>query len=195
MDEYLFPGERVLDEQAANLLLGLDPTENFGTPHGPATALLVTARSLAKAIEGEAIGGRLYLTSHRLFFVSHGANWTRGSYGVFLPMIGEPLLTDGLLSDQLSVASRTHVHRFVVRNAPLLAEILAEAKKTMPDRAELGRLVLADLDKVGAGVAAKWPGTHPSAEILSLIEQSVEAKETDALQALAILSALELFVD
>jgi hypothetical protein len=203
MDEYLYPGERVLEEQAANLLLGLDLTENFGTPQGRAAALLITARALAKAIEGEAIGGRLYLTNYRFFFASHGLNWTKGSYGIFLPTVGEPRETDGLLSDQLTIPSNANVHRFVVRKAKLFTGILSELRAETPayreappkTREQLRAIVEADVAKIGEGVAAKWPGTSLSTEMIQLIGQSVEAKETDAIQALAIVSALELFLD
>lgn len=195
MEAILYPGERVLEEQPANLLVGMDLTERFEAPQGPVTALAVTARALLTAIEGESIGGRLYLTSYRFHFASHGLNWTRGSYSIFLPTVGAPHETDGLLSDQLTVPSRAHVHRFVVRNAELFTGILEEAKKSAPGRAELAALVERDPAKIGEGVAAKWPGTAPSEDLIRLIGQSVEAKEADAIQALAVLTALELFLD
>jgi hypothetical protein len=193
MDDVLLPGEKVLESQPANLLVGLD-LDTAPHPPGVLGALLTTAKGVAQAIQGEAVAGTLWLTSHRFYFASRGMSWTRGSYSIFLSTILDQKETDGLLSDQLTVRSRANVHRFVVRNAHGFVDALADARSQSPSVATLKEQILAELDKVGSGLAAKWPGPHPSEDMIHLVEQSVEAKETDAIQALAVISALELFV-
>lgn len=193
MDDALLPGEKVLEHQPANLLVGLDLDAAPAAP-GVLGALLTTARGVATAIQGEPIAGTLSLTSHRFYFKSHGANWAEGSYSIFLPTVTGQKETDGLLSDQLTVRSRANVHRFVVKNAHAFTDALADARSQSPSLEALKAQVVAELDKVGSGLAAKWPGTSPSEDMILLVEQSVEAKETDAIQALAVITALELFV-
>jgi hypothetical protein len=80
-------------------------------------ALYVTARALASLVKGSAIGGELTLTNYRFHFASHGLNSTRGAYSIFVPTVRDASEITGLISDQLTLTTRTATHRFTVRKS------------------------------------------------------------------------------
>lgn len=195
MDAALLPNERIILSQPARLLLGMDQAAQSPAPAiEPFGAMRGTAAALVSFIQGQPIDGQLYLTNYRFYFEAHGENWANGTYSIFLPTVESELERDGILSDELRINSKTGQHRFVVRNASEFVDGLNDPQRAAPDVEVLKIYVTAELDRVGAGMSSLWKGTHPSAEVLAGLEDAVEGKQANALRALAVLTALELFV-
>jgi len=195
MDAALLPNERIILSQPARLLLGMDQGIQSPAPAiEPFGAMRGTASALARFIQEQPIDGQLYLTNYRFYFESHGENWAKGSYSIFLPTIESEYERDGILSDELRIESKAASHRFVVRNASEFVDALNDPQRGAVDPEVLRIYVPAELERVSAGAAVLWKGEHPSAEVLSGLEDAVEGKQANTLAALGVLTALELFV-
>lgn len=195
MDAALLANERIILSQPARLLLGMEQAPQSPAPAiEPFGAMRGTAAALARFIQGQPIDGQLYLTNYRFYFESHGDNWSKGTYSIFLPTIESEYERDGILSDELRIESKSASHRFVVRNAKEFVDALEDPARDKADVDVLRIYVPAELERVSAGSAALWKGEHPSAEVLSSLEAAVADKQANALAALGVLTALELFV-
>ncbi len=195
MDAALLANERIILSQPARLLLGVEaPTDAPAPAIEPFGAMRGTAAALARFIQGQPIDGQLYLTNYRFYFESHGENWAQGSYSIFLPTIVSEYERDGILSDELRIESQSASHRFVVRNAKEFVDALEDPQRKRPDAEVLRIYARAEMDRVSAGAKHLWQGEHPSPEVLAGLEGAVEGKQANALAALGVLTALELFV-
>ncbi len=195
MNPALLPNELVLLSQPAKLLLGMEEAAPAPAPAiGPFGAMQSTAALLSRSIESQPLEGELFLTNYRFYFVTRGANWAEGSYSIFLPTVRKDEESDRILSDEFDLQSQSGTHRFVVKDAHAFIEALHDPARPAPDAEVLRIYVTAELDRVSSGMAGLWKGTHPTPEVLAGLEAAVDAKEANALQALGVLTALELFV-
>ncbi|MGI8788314.1 MAG: hypothetical protein ACR2HG_11195 [Pyrinomonadaceae bacterium] len=136
MDEYLFSGESVIEKKSANFLLGLD---EHGLPRFGLFGLDAQMLLTGLPEKSESIGGHLFLTNFRLFFLSHRFNRFKGTFSIFLPNINEakhvsqPLT----LSKIMQIVTRNHKFEFVVWKIPkLIAAINAARDSVLPANIE-----------------------------------------------------------
>lgn len=158
MDEYLFPGESIIETKGANFLLYLDE-------HGlPRFGLFgIDAQMLLTGLpeKSESIGGQLYLTNFRLFFLSHRFNRFKGTFSIFLHNIieakdvSQPLT----LGKVMQVITQDHNFEFVVWKIPkLIAAINAARNSVSPAQIEeLRNAVRRSPEKCGDGLKVSPP--------------------------------------
>lgn len=194
MKPAMLPGERALFSQAANLLLGGLSLEAGAPPAGRFDALVSTARGLASMWKGSAIGGTLTLTNDRFYFASHGMNWTTGSYSLFVPTVVRAHAIIGLISDQLTIETKTGVHEFVVRNAKTFLGALDDARADAKPVEALQAKVRANLDKIGDGIETLWDGTSVDDAVFETLRQTHERAPGSAIRVLGALTTLDLML-
>ena len=169
MNEALLPGEKVLATRPANLTFNFDETK--------------VPELAAFATKARPIGGKVHITTYRIYFASNRLNTTRGSCSIFHPTIVFDEPVTGAFAGQWVVKTATTTHRFAVRDAKELSQLWRQTKEKPLDVAPLRDHVKANLDKVGSGIAPFWDD----------LGKAVKSKEASSIQVIALVSARELF--
>ena len=150
MENYLLPGENIIETKGANFLLRLDENElrQFGV-----FGVDAEMRLLGLGEGKESIGGRLYLTNFRLFFHSHSVNRFTGSLSIFLPNIIEMKDNSGLITRIMEVVTSGYSFEFIVWGIPkLMIEIAAAQGSLSPAQTEDLRIAVSNSpEKCGDG--------------------------------------------
>jgi hypothetical protein len=189
MNDALLPGEKVLATRPANLMFGFDDVKlpEGRKVIGPASALELTLRALSGLAKARAIGGKVHITTYRVYFVANRLNSTRGTCSIFHPTIVFDEPVTGAFAGQWVVKTVTSSHRFAVRDPKELSALLRQTREKPLDVAALREHVSANPDKVGQGIAPYWGRKD--------LQKVVEAKEASSLQLVALVNALELFTE
>lgn len=151
MDDYLLPGENIIETKGANFLLRLDENElrQFGV-FGVDSEMRLLGLGEGK----ESIGGKLYLTNFRLFFHSHSVNRFTGSLSIFLPKIIETKQTSGLITKVMEVVTLDYSFEFIAWGVPKFMTAVAAARDSLlPQQTEDLRIAVHDSpEKCGDGL-------------------------------------------
>lgn len=198
MNEMLLPGEKVLATRPANLMFGFEQTEEVikQNPAVDATSAIAQVVALIPSmVKLRSIGGKLHVTTYRLYFASHRLNTTRGSCSIFWPTItyDEPIA--GVFAGQLVVKTHVVTYRFAVRDAKELSQLLRSTKEKPVDVAALRTHALAAVDKVSAGISPFWVGPLKTPEQIKALESTLQEKKANSIQVVGLMGLLELFVD
>jgi len=181
MNDALLPGEKVLATRPANLMFGFEiDGEKLAKDH-PLQILPKLVPLLAKA---RSLGGKIHITSYRIYFATNRLNSTRGTCSIFLPTViyDEPVV--GAFAGQWVVRTRAAVHRFAVRDPKELSALMRQTKEQPLDVAELRTHAKANLEKVSEGIA-------PIFESKSL-ETVIKEKRANSLQLVGLMNAHDL---
>ena len=170
MNEALLPGEKVLASRPANLTFSFDEAK---------------LPELAGHAKARAIGGKVHITTYRIFFAANRLNSTRGSCSVFHPTIAFDEPVTGTFAGQWVVKTATTTLRFAVRDAKELSGLLRQTREKPVDVAALREHVTSNLDKVGAGIAPFWND----------VAKAVQSKDANSIQVVALVSARELLTE
>jgi hypothetical protein len=180
MNEWLLPGEKVLATRPANLMVGFDADAKL---EGSASLaeLLKVAPAMVKA---RSIGGKIEVTTYRLFFASNRLNSIRGTCSVFHPTIvyDEPVING--FAGQWVVKTRTVIHRFAVRDPKELSSLLRHTREAPLDTAAVKEHAKANLEKVSHGITPFWDQKD--------LKGTLEAKKANSIQVVGLMGALEL---
>lgn len=130
MDEYLFQNENNIETKGANFVLYLD---EHGLPRFGLFGLDAQMLLTGLPEKTESIGGHLYLTNFRLFFLSHSFNRFKGTFSIFLPNIVEAkdVSQPWTLSKMMQVITRNQTFEFVVWKIPKLITAINAARDSL----------------------------------------------------------------
>lgn len=170
MNEALLPGEKVLATRPANLTFSFDETRQ------PELAAHSKARS---------IGGKVHITTYRIYFASNRLNSTRGSLSIFHPSIAfdEPVIVG--FAGQWVVKTATTTCRFAVRDPKELSQLLRQTREKPLDAAAVKEHAKANLDKVGSGIAPFWKDAA----------KAIQSKDASSLQVVALMTARDFVTE
>lgn len=106
--------------------------------------VLLAQNANLRVSPGEALGGRLQLTTHRLVFSAHPVNRIVGRLSLFLPTIAGLQDTSRFVAKRLAVETAgTGATEFVVWGIPKLIAAITAARKALPPAAAAS--ILAEL--------------------------------------------------
>jgi hypothetical protein len=142
----LLSNETPLLEKKANLVIS---TDEAGLSRFAFDQLL----GLADMKGQEAIGGKVFVTSYRVVFKSHGFNRARGTLSIFLPNIVHVGAPSSLLTRKVAIRTQMHSYEFVVWGGGALVQAVQSATAALgrDGAARLGSLVIEDRNRLGAG--------------------------------------------
>lgn len=188
----LLTGERLLAGKRANAVIRVQRP-------GLVFFLLRQGLRVAGLHGNEAVGGHLYLTTHRLVFQSHQLNWVTGTLSIFLPTIQGIRDASHVITKQLAVQTRTQEYMFVVWGIPqLTAAILAARDQLSPQQqAAVREVAVAEFAKCGAGVRvqrALEEAMHEGTVTVQQLEHLLDVA-TAPFEVATVVSLLELCSD
>lgn len=79
----------------------------------------------------EAIGGKLYLTNHRILFTSHAFNRVTGTFSIYLSTITDVKNTSILFVQKFTVSTSIQSFEFVAWNIPYLIATILLARDSL----------------------------------------------------------------
>ena len=180
MNDALLPGEKLLATRPANLMFGFEVDAKLADGH----PLLMFAKLVPLLAKARSLGGKLHLTTYRLYFATHRLNSTRGTCSIFLPTIVYDEPVTGPFAGQWVVKTRGASHRFAVRDPKELSQLLRQTKEKPLDAAELRTHAKANLQKVSEGIGPLFESKD--------LEGVVKEKRANALQLVGLLNAHDL---
>ncbi|MBK7865399.1 MAG: hypothetical protein IPJ65_43740 [Archangiaceae bacterium] len=195
MNEMLLSGEKLLATRPANLTFGFDPEAKLpdgSSANKAGSAIELLVRVAPQLVKPRSIGGKVHITSFRIYFASHRLNTTHGTCSIFFPNIVFEEPVTGVFAGQWVVKTATVTHRFAVRDAKELSQLVRHTRENALDVEALKTAVNGDLEKASSGITPLWPASKPTAAQLKGLEETLTAKKAGPIQVVGLMNALEL---